>query len=155
VLVFEVPAQVAYPVPGAPLVRRPLVIKDAEMLPLTGEVVGPDGQSLAGVRIEIAGTTLATYTDRCGQFTFASVPASDRVRLRLPGRGPHVHRRGSPDRGRARGRPLPVRRRYGQLRSRSWHAQLLSFGIYVEEVPSGARARPIGTVGTSTAASSA
>ncbi len=86
VLVFEVPAQVTYPVPDTPLVRQPLVIKQAEMRPLAGEVVGPGGVSLAGVRVEVAGTTLATYTDQRGRFAFASVPAMDRVRLRLQGR---------------------------------------------------------------------
>jgi hypothetical protein len=87
VLVFEVPAQVTYPVPDTPLVREPLVFKPASMRPLTGQVVGPGGQVLAGLRVEVTGTMLATYTDGRGQFAFASVPATDRVGLRLLGRG--------------------------------------------------------------------
>lgn len=86
-LVFEVPAQVAYPVPNTPLVRQPLVVKQAGMRPLAGEVVGPGGQPVAGVRVEVAGTALVAYTDPRGRFAFASVPAADRLRLRLLGRG--------------------------------------------------------------------
>lgn len=86
-LVFEVPAQVAHPLPDTPLVRAPLVVRHTGMRPLAGEVVGPGGQPVAGARVEVCGTALATYTDRRGQFAFASVPATDRVGLRLLGRG--------------------------------------------------------------------
>jgi hypothetical protein len=87
VLVFEVPAQVTYPVPETTLVSQPLVLKQARMRPLIGEVLGPGDLPVAGLRVELAGTALGTYTDRYGRFTFATVPASDQVQIRLLGRG--------------------------------------------------------------------
>jgi hypothetical protein len=87
VLVFEVPAQIAHPLPDAPLVRQPLIVKHVDMRPVTGQVRGPGGQAVAGLRVEVAGTGLATYTDAGGRFTFDGVPATGRLPLRLLGRG--------------------------------------------------------------------
>ena len=91
VLVFDVPAMVSHPAPDTPLVRGPLVLKQGEPRPLVGEVRDQGGQPLTDVRVEVAGTPLATYTDRHGTFTLAGIPAGlpggDHVGLRLSGRG--------------------------------------------------------------------
>ena len=87
VLVIEVPATVSHPVPDTPLVRGPLVLKQTGLRPLAGAVLGPGDQPVAGVRVGIAGTAIATYTDGNGRFRLGGVPAGDRIGLRIEGRG--------------------------------------------------------------------
>lgn len=89
VLVFDVPAAVTHPVPGTPLVRAPLQLRQAELRLVRGRVVDSAGrQPVADVRVEIAGTGPAGYTDRDGWFALAGVPGDGaRLALRLSARG--------------------------------------------------------------------
>jgi hypothetical protein len=91
-LLVDVPAQVARPVPAAPPVLRPLRLRQLELRTLDGQVVGPERQPLAAMRIELVGGDHATHTDATGRFRLVGVPHDpddpDRpVRLRLVGRG--------------------------------------------------------------------
>jgi hypothetical protein len=87
VLGFQMPATVSHEAPDTPLVRGPLVLRHLAMRPLAGTVRGPGDQPVAGLRVEVAGTPLAAYTDRDGRFGFAAIPGGDRIDLRLSGRG--------------------------------------------------------------------
>lgn len=86
-LLFDVPAEVPRVVPEPVLVRRPLRIDDLPVRPLRGTVVGPGDVPLAGLRVEVAATGAYANTNSRGEFGFGSVPAQDRTRLRLVGRG--------------------------------------------------------------------
>lgn len=86
-LLFDVPVQIARPVPVAPLVRQPLQVRVAPMQSLHGRVVGPGDVPLAGMRVEVASTGQATHTDSRGRFVVSGVPAGEPARLRLRGRG--------------------------------------------------------------------
>ncbi len=87
VLGFHVPATVTFPTVDAPVVLGPLVLRQLELRPLSGVVVGPGDQPVAGVRVEVSGTRLSTYTGRAGEFGFAGVPTDARLELRVVGRG--------------------------------------------------------------------
>lgn len=80
--------------------RRALLIATAMMASLaplpaqaqngriTGRVTDAGGKPLEGVRLTVTGTTLATGTDRSGQFTFVSVPqGTQEVRATMLGFG--------------------------------------------------------------------
>ncbi|WBB76243.1 carboxypeptidase-like regulatory domain-containing protein [Micromonospora sp. WMMD1128] len=94
-LLLDVPVRIDRPTPTAPPVRQPLQLRQLELRTLDGRVVGPQGQPLAAMRVELVGTAQATETDAAGRFRLVGVPhdpdAPDRpVRIRLIGRG-RVH----------------------------------------------------------------
>lgn len=89
-LLFDVPVQIARPGPTAPLVRQPLQVRETPMQSLHGRVVGPGDIALAGMQVEMASTGQATHTDSRGRFAFSGVPAGERARLRLRGRGRYL-----------------------------------------------------------------
>ncbi|MFE9689314.1 carboxypeptidase regulatory-like domain-containing protein [Micromonospora sp. NPDC005806] len=91
-LLLDVPAQIARPLPAAPPVRQPLRLRQLAMRALDGQVVGPERQPLAAMRVEVVGTPYATETDHAGRFRLVGLPHDpedpDRpVRVRLVGRG--------------------------------------------------------------------
>jgi len=86
-LVFQVPASITHAVPPRPAVRGPLVLKQLELRPLAGILLGPGDQPVAAARVEVAGSQLSGYTDSRGRFAFPGVPVADRVALRVVGRG--------------------------------------------------------------------
>ncbi|MGR6320440.1 carboxypeptidase regulatory-like domain-containing protein [Micromonospora soli] len=91
-LLLDVPAQLARPLPAAPPVLQPLRLRQLAMRTLDGQVVGPQRQPLAAMRVEVVGTPYATETDHAGRFRLVGLPhdpeAPDRpVRVRLVGRG--------------------------------------------------------------------
>lgn len=74
--------------PEAPPVRHPLVIKDAPLLLLYGQVVGPGDTPLPDLRVEMPSAGLTAYTDADGRFQFAYVPANgEAAQLRVTGKG--------------------------------------------------------------------
>ena len=60
--------------PTGHLVRE-LVVQDAVLTGLAGQVVGPAARPLAGARLEIPAMNRSTYTDQRGRFTFPGIPA--------------------------------------------------------------------------------
>ncbi len=86
-LVFEVLASVTHPAPHVPSVRGPLVLKQIELRPLAGVLLGPGDQPVAAARVEVAGSQLSCNTDGHGRFSFPGIPVADRVTLRVVGRG--------------------------------------------------------------------
>jgi Carboxypeptidase regulatory-like domain len=87
VLGFHVPASIAYPVGTSTLVRGSLQVKPLDLAPLTGSVLGTGDVPVAGARVEVAGTRLATHTGSRGQFRFPAVPDGGPLVL-------HIHARG-------------------------------------------------------------
>jgi hypothetical protein len=87
VLGFHVPASVEIPVDPAPLVRGALQLRGLELVALIGSVLGTGDEPVAGARVEVAGTRLATHTGAHGQFQFAAVPEGERLALRIHARG--------------------------------------------------------------------
>jgi hypothetical protein len=89
-VLFDIPVQIARPVPVTPLVRRPLQVRATPLVSLRGRVVGPDDVPLTNMRVEVAGTGRSTQTDSRGRFVLAGVPAGEPARLRLRGRGRYL-----------------------------------------------------------------
>lgn len=86
-LVFQVPASITHALPPRPAVRGPLVLKQLDLRPLAGILLGPGDQPVSAARVEVAGAQLSSYTDGHGRFTFPAIPVADRVALRVVGRG--------------------------------------------------------------------
>src|SRR4029079_10787253 len=61
--------------PPVRMVRQHLVVETAELRSLRGTVVGPGDVPLAGARVEIPLSHLATVTDRHGRFSFPAIAA--------------------------------------------------------------------------------
>lgn len=82
------PAIHEWPPVEIPLVRRPLEIRGATLSTLTGRLVGPNGEPIAGAYIEPPGLFRSTHTDHEGFFSFAGVAAELMPRhLRIRARG--------------------------------------------------------------------
>lgn len=73
--ILRAPVTVERPEPPTRLVTQPLVLKDAPLVVLEGQVIGPQQTPLANVRVEIPFLNLTTYTNRKGFFRFPAVPA--------------------------------------------------------------------------------
>jgi len=86
-LLVDVPTQVARPAPVVPLVRSPLQVRSGPVRSIRGRIVGPADMPLTGIRVEVAGTGAATYTDTSGRFTLAAVPDEESLLMRLSGKG--------------------------------------------------------------------
>lgn len=89
-LLADMPVRIDRPAPTVPRVRSALRLQDVALAPLTGQVVGPHGVALPGIRIEVAGTGVHTFTDARGGFWFAGLPADLPARLLLSGKGLHL-----------------------------------------------------------------
>lgn len=86
-LLIDMPARVRRPTPAVPLVRGPLQIHGAPPVAVSGRVLAPNDQPLAGMRVEVISTGAWTYSDGAGRFAFAAVPEESPVRLALQGKG--------------------------------------------------------------------
>lgn len=73
--------------PLAAMVRTPLVMAPAAMVPLQGRLIGPGDVPVAGARIELSGHGRTTQTDQNGLFVFAGVPAGRTLGVRVQARG--------------------------------------------------------------------
>ncbi|WP_152363097.1 carboxypeptidase-like regulatory domain-containing protein [Microlunatus speluncae] len=87
VLIFDVAAQVARIVPEPALVRRPLRIEDTAIRALRGTIIGPEDVPMADLRVEVTTTGAYAHTNSRGEFGISNVPAQDRIRLRISGKG--------------------------------------------------------------------
>jgi hypothetical protein len=86
-LLFDVAAQIARTVPEPPLVRKALRIEDRAIRALSGTIIGPQDVPMADLRVEVAATGAYAHTNSRGEFGFSNVPAQDRTRLRIVGKG--------------------------------------------------------------------
>ena len=86
-LLIDMPARVGRPTPAVPLVRGPLQVRGAPPVAVSGRVLAPNDQPLAGMRVEVVSTGAWTYSDAAGRFAFAAVPEESPVRLALQGKG--------------------------------------------------------------------
>jgi hypothetical protein len=86
-LYAEVAVQATRTRPATPRVRQPLHVETLPLGRIHGEVVGPGGTPVPGIRVTVAGTGATTYTDRRGRFAFPAVPAGQPARLLLSGKG--------------------------------------------------------------------
>lgn len=108
-LLLRVPVRIERPQPMAKLVRTPLTVNNASMLPLNGRVLGPGDSPLAGAEVEVPALQLFTHTDFAGRFRFAAVPVGPPdivLRVRAKGREVMVS---TAEQGRRNGEPLTVR----------------------------------------------
>jgi hypothetical protein len=83
----DLPAKVERRGPMVPRVRMPLQVRDVALRGVDGQVIGAGDVPLSGVRVELASTGAATYTNARGGFTFSAVPADEPVRLLLTAKG--------------------------------------------------------------------
>lgn len=65
----------------APIVRKPIVIKQLPLRSFAGQIVGPENIPLMNARVELPAFELYTNTDSKGRFHFSSVPAAPGPRL--------------------------------------------------------------------------
>jgi hypothetical protein len=79
--VLRVPFRHERPEKLAPLVRKPMVIKQLPMRSFEGQVVGPENIPLMNARVELPAFELYTNTDSKGRFHFSAVPAAPGARL--------------------------------------------------------------------------
>jgi hypothetical protein len=86
-LLFDVAARIDRTVPAPPLVRSPLRIEESAIRGLSGTIIGPHDIPMADLRVEIAATGAYAQTNSRGEFGFSNVPAQDRTRLRIVGKG--------------------------------------------------------------------
>jgi hypothetical protein len=85
---LRVPIRRARPESPPKLVRAPIVVKSAPLVPLFGEVIGPNDAPLYGVTVEYPALGLVERTDAKGRFHFVSVPEDGlpkQLRVRLDG----------------------------------------------------------------------
>lgn len=74
--VLRVPLRLERPQEKIPLVRKPPIIKNSPMVPLEGQILGPEGIPLKGARVEVPGLQISTSTDSRGRFAFSAVPVN-------------------------------------------------------------------------------
>lgn len=86
-LLFDVAVRIDRPVPAPPLVRSPLRIEESAIRGLSGTVIGPQDVPMADLRVELPATGAYVHTNSRGEFGFSNVPAQDRTRLRIVGKG--------------------------------------------------------------------
>jgi hypothetical protein len=86
-LLVDMPVRVDRPAPEPIRVTSPLRVEHVPLQPLRGQVVGPGGTPLPGIRVEAVGSNAHTFTDPAGAFAFAGLPSGQQVRLLLSGKG--------------------------------------------------------------------
>ena len=79
--VIRVPFRHERPEKLAPLVRRPVVIKQSPLRSLSGQVLGPENIPIMDARVELPALQLYTNTDSKGRFHFSAVPSQPRPKL--------------------------------------------------------------------------
>jgi hypothetical protein len=79
--VLRVPFRHERPEKRAPLVRKPIVIKQLPLRSFEGQVVGPENIPLMNARVELPAFELHTNTDSKGRFHFSAVPTAPGARL--------------------------------------------------------------------------
>jgi hypothetical protein len=65
----------------APPVLSEMVIREALLRPLSGQVMGPGDIAIMGARVELPALQLSTATDFRGRFHFAAVPSDPPIKL--------------------------------------------------------------------------
>lgn len=86
--VLRVPFRHERPEKLAPLVRKPIVIKQLPLHSFEGRILGPENTPLMNARVELPALELFTNTDSRGKFHFSAVPATPGARLlRVRARG--------------------------------------------------------------------
>ncbi|HEX6683726.1 MAG TPA: carboxypeptidase-like regulatory domain-containing protein [Candidatus Limnocylindrales bacterium] len=83
----DVAVQAHRPQPVAPRVRQALRVDGRSLARIHGQVVGPGGTPVPGIRVAVAATGAAVHTDHRGRFAFPAVPAGQPARLLLSGKG--------------------------------------------------------------------
>jgi hypothetical protein len=86
-LLVDMPVRVERPAPEPVRVTSPLRVEHVPLRPFKGQVVGPGGTPLPGIRVEAVGSNAHTFTDPAGAFTFAGLPSGQQVQLLLSGKG--------------------------------------------------------------------
>lgn len=86
-LYAEVATRATRPRPAPVRVRQPLQVDTRPLGRVHGRVLGPGGTPVPGIRVVVADTGAATYTDHRGRFAFPALPAGRTARLLLSGKG--------------------------------------------------------------------
>lgn len=88
-LYADVPARVTSARPTKPLirVRGGVRVDDSPLSALRGQVRGPGGIPIPGMRVVALDTGTTTYTDNRGRFEFTALPADRPTRLLVTGKG--------------------------------------------------------------------
>lgn len=95
--VLVVPVRRVVPLAPTPLVRQPLQVVGARMRTVTGRVVAPSGEPVAGARVGLADGNGATLTDHRGRFRLEVAAATgDALPLVVVARGFSVDLRTEP-----------------------------------------------------------
>lgn len=68
-------------------VRQPMLLDTRPLAAIRGQLVGPGGTPVPGVRVTVIDTGASVYTDGYGRFGFPALPAGQTVRLLLAGKG--------------------------------------------------------------------
>lgn len=85
---LRLPLQIERPEPQVPHVHRPVEVRIAPAVSLSGLLVGPGDIPLGDVRVELPTLQLSTHTDAQGRFRFGAVPAepsTKELRVRIKG----------------------------------------------------------------------
>ena len=85
--VLQVPLRRERTATTAPRVRGPLQLETVAAVALSGVVLGPGEQPVAGALVEVPSLDLASRTSTSGAFRFARVPASGALTLRVRAKG--------------------------------------------------------------------
>lgn len=71
----------------APLVRRPMDLRQGLIRPLTGQVMGPGGMPIMGAQVEVPALRLFAVTDSKGCFELDGLPSGADMKIRIRAKG--------------------------------------------------------------------